>query len=119
MIDSIEQVEYDVLINRFFRCFSNARIAVVGTSISIAHLVNPNVAFGRRALRFNLPHANGLDVPQVANPVRFSATPIDYRQAPPTLGQHSREVLVENLGLSAAEIAALVQSGVVALADAK
>jgi crotonobetainyl-CoA:carnitine CoA-transferase CaiB-like acyl-CoA transferase len=67
-----------------------------------------------RALRFNLPHANGLDVPQVANPVRFSATPIDYRQAPPTLGQHSREVLVENLGLSAAEIEELERSGVIA-----
>jgi crotonobetainyl-CoA:carnitine CoA-transferase CaiB-like acyl-CoA transferase len=42
----------------------------------------------------------------VANPIKMSATPPAYRHAPPTLGQHSEDVLKE-FGLSTEEIAAL------------
>ena len=45
-------------------------------------------------------------------PARLSATPVQYRLAPPTLGQHSDEVLDE-LGFSASEIARLRQDGIV------
>jgi crotonobetainyl-CoA:carnitine CoA-transferase CaiB-like acyl-CoA transferase len=38
--------------------------------------------------------------------MRFSETPIEYRLAPPALGQHTEEVL-RGLGKSDAEIAAL------------
>jgi crotonobetainyl-CoA:carnitine CoA-transferase CaiB-like acyl-CoA transferase len=48
----------------------------------------------------------------VANPIRFSATPIDYRRAPPLLGQDTEAVLRE-LGHSADEIAALRTAGVI------
>ena len=40
------------------------------------------------------------------------ATPPVLRRAPPTLGQHSAEVLAE-LGLDAAQVTALRQAGVV------
>jgi crotonobetainyl-CoA:carnitine CoA-transferase CaiB-like acyl-CoA transferase len=36
---------------------------------------------------------DGVRVKLVANPVRLSETPADYRIAPPTLGQHTDEVL--------------------------
>jgi crotonobetainyl-CoA:carnitine CoA-transferase CaiB-like acyl-CoA transferase len=52
-------------------------------------------------------------VPVVANPVRFSTTPVEYRSAPPLLGEHTVEVLREELGYSDAEIAALQGSGAV------
>ena len=58
----------------------------------------------RRGLRVEIPHATGRPSPGVANPMRFSATPIEYTTPPPTLGQHTREVLRETLGLSEAEI---------------
>ncbi len=48
----------------------------------------------------------------VASPLRLTATPPVLRHAPPTLGQHSDEVLAE-LGLDAAQVAALRQAGVV------
>ena len=48
-----------------------------------------------RGLRMELPHPLSGSVPSVANPIRMSETPVTYRSAPPTLGQHTREVLTE------------------------
>jgi crotonobetainyl-CoA:carnitine CoA-transferase CaiB-like acyl-CoA transferase len=60
-----------------------------------------------------MPHATGATVRVIANPVRLSETPADYRLAPPLLGQHTEEVLAGRLGLGAAEIAALRAKGIV------
>jgi crotonobetainyl-CoA:carnitine CoA-transferase CaiB-like acyl-CoA transferase len=51
----------------------------------------------------------------IANPIKFSETPVQYRRAPPLLGEHTREILGE-LGVDEAEISKLVESGVVTLA---
>ena len=51
-----------------------------------------------RQMRFDLPHSTAGSVPQVANPVKFSATPVQYHRAPPVLGEHTDEVLRERLG---------------------
>ena len=48
----------------------------------------------------------------VASPMRLSATPVSYRNAPPALGQHTQQVLQE-LGLSPEEITALQSAKVV------
>lgn len=53
------------------------------------------------------------DIPTVANPVRFSATPVSYRHAPPQLGQHTEEILSLELGYSDEQIDALRQSGAI------
>ncbi|REL28087.1 CoA transferase [Thalassotalea euphylliae] len=45
-----------------------------------------------RQMQFNLPHPSAGSVPMVANPVKFSATPIDYKLAPPQLGEHNAEL---------------------------
>ncbi len=60
-----------------------------------------------RELLMQQPHASAGTVPQVANPVKFSATPVEYRRAPPVLGQHTTEVLREVLSLGDAELDAL------------
>ncbi len=65
-----------------------------------------------RGLRVDMPHAAGGSAPQVGNPIRFSATPVDYRHAPPVLGQDTDAILGE-LGRSAEDIAALRMAGVV------
>ncbi|HXU43358.1 MAG TPA: CaiB/BaiF CoA-transferase family protein [Burkholderiales bacterium] len=59
-----------------------------------------------RNVRVELTNASGVKVPLVASPMRFSETPVEYRLAPPALGQHTEEVL-RNLGKSDAEIAQL------------
>jgi len=66
-----------------------------------------------RALRVELPHPVAGTVAVVRSPIRLSETPVIHRHPPPTLGQHSREVLAELLGMSDAEIEALRARGVV------
>ena len=45
-----------------------------------------------------LPHPVAGKAPTTASPIRYSDTPIQYRMAPPLLGQHTDEIL-EELGL--------------------
>lgn len=45
-----------------------------------------------------LPHPVAGTAPTTASPIRFSDTPVQYRMAPPLLGQHTEEIL-EELGL--------------------
>ncbi len=68
-----------------------------------------------RGMRIEMPHPalGGDPAPLIASPIRMSATPTSYRHAPPTLGQHSDEVLGELLGLESAEIEALRGRGVI------
>ncbi len=66
-----------------------------------------------RDVRIELEHASGAKLPLVASPMRFSETQIEYRLAPPLLGQHTEEVLSSLLGKSGAEIARLRSEGVI------
>lgn len=65
-----------------------------------------------RGLAMELPHALAGKVPQVANPIRLSETPVEYRNAPPLLGEHTRDVLQRVLGLDEAMVAGLREAGV-------
>jgi len=66
-----------------------------------------------RGLRIEMPHPLAGTVPLVANPIRLSGTPVAYRRAPPTLGQHTDEVLAQWLQLDAAAVATLKQNQIV------
>ncbi|MBD8491978.1 CaiB/BaiF CoA transferase family protein [Pseudomonas syringae] len=65
-----------------------------------------------RGLAIELPHALGGTVPLVASPIRLSQTPVEYRRAPPLLGEHTQAVLRDVLGLSD-EAIALLHEGLV------
>jgi len=66
-----------------------------------------------RCLRLDLPHPATGSVPSVANPIRYSATPIAYRSAPPMLGADTDEILRETLGVTPDEIARLRKAGII------
>jgi glutaryl-CoA transferase len=66
-----------------------------------------------RGLRVELPLPSGGAVPQVASPMRLSATPVDYRLPPPQLGQHTDDVLGGVLGLSDAALERLRHDAVI------
>jgi crotonobetainyl-CoA:carnitine CoA-transferase CaiB-like acyl-CoA transferase len=59
-----------------------------------------------REMRFSVPHPDGMEMPQVRSPFRFRNSELRLNDGPPTLGQHTDEVLAE-MGLSAGEIADL------------
>jgi len=66
-----------------------------------------------RGLRLDLPNALGSSTPQVASPLRLSATPVAYRSAPPLLGQHTDALLQRLLSMSESQIAELREAGVI------
>ena len=66
-----------------------------------------------RGLRVDLAHPLAGSVPQVASPIRLSESPVQYRKAPPLLGEHSEQVLQHLLGLSPEQIATLRETRVI------
>ena len=51
--------------------------------------------------------------PQPSLPFREGAKPLAIRSAPPTLGEHNHEILVDLLGLSETEIDELTRDGII------
>jgi len=51
-----------------------------------------------RQMKLEMPHPAFGELPLVANPIRLSASPVQYRIAPPMLGEHTAEVLADWLG---------------------
>jgi formyl-CoA transferase len=74
-------------------------------------MADPQVA--TRGLRIDLPHPLAGVVPLVGNPIKLSATPPTYERPPPTLGQHTAEILRELAGIDAEELEHLRALGVV------
>jgi glutaryl-CoA transferase len=66
-----------------------------------------------RQMRIEMEHPLAGKAPLVASPIRLSETPVEYRLAPPLLGQHTREVLSDLLGLSPEQITKLAEAGVI------
>ena len=65
-----------------------------------------------RAMTVQMPHPLAGSVRLVASPMKFSATPVQYRKPPPLLGEHTAEVLRE-LGFDEPELAALRSAGAI------
>ncbi|WP_353191479.1 CaiB/BaiF CoA-transferase family protein [Pandoraea pnomenusa] len=66
-----------------------------------------------RGMEVALPHPSGGTARLVASPMKMSETPPEARTAPPTLGQHSDDILTERLGFDAQKIAQLRADGIV------
>jgi len=66
-----------------------------------------------RALRVDIPHPLGGTAPVVASPMRLSETPVEYRLAPPTLGQHNKDIYCRLLEKSETEMTKLKSAGII------
>ncbi|TCM66962.1 crotonobetainyl-CoA:carnitine CoA-transferase CaiB-like acyl-CoA transferase [Acinetobacter calcoaceticus] len=66
-----------------------------------------------RQMLVNVPHPLKQDFKMIASPIKMSDTPIEYRNAPPQLGQHTAQILA---GIcSADELVMLQQQGIIGL----
>jgi len=86
---------------------------VVASPIYRADQVVEDPQVKHRGLFFEVPHPTVGKVPLSASPIRMSETPVDRYDAPPTLGQHTDEVLGQVLGYSAEERAKLRLTSVI------
>jgi crotonobetainyl-CoA:carnitine CoA-transferase CaiB-like acyl-CoA transferase len=64
-----------------------------------------------RGIRVEMDHPVAGKLSTVASPMRFSATPVEYKVPPPTVGQHTEEVLRGLLKKTDADIEALRGAG--------
>ncbi len=74
-------------------------------------LADPHIA--HRGLIQEMTRSDGLAVKVLGFPAKLSATPADYRRAPPRVGENTAEVLTEALGLDEQALAALVAAGAI------
>ena len=66
-----------------------------------------------RGMTVQMKHALAQEqVRLVASPMKFEKTPVSYRHAPPRCGEHSVEILREQLGMSEKEIKGLIERGI-------
>lgn len=66
-----------------------------------------------RQMQREVEHPVGGAIPTVANPIRFSESPVEYDRSPPALGQHTDEVLAEMLEIDVETIEKLRSAGII------
>ena len=66
-----------------------------------------------RGVQIDVPHPTAGNMKLVGSPMRLSETPVEVRMAPPTLGQHTNEILEERLRLDPQAIASLQEKGII------
>ncbi len=74
---------------------------------------DPHVQARGMRLEMDHPATGERPIALVASPIRMTETGVEYRHAPPLLGQHTDEVLSEVLEMSAADIEKLKEQGTV------
>jgi crotonobetainyl-CoA:carnitine CoA-transferase CaiB-like acyl-CoA transferase len=72
---------------------------------------DPHVQF--RNMRRQVAHPRAGTMPILSSPIRFSETPATYEKPPPALGEHTRSVLANELGLGSDEINRLARDQVI------
>ena len=55
----------------------------------------------------------GGEVRLIGNPLNFSETPVSYRRGPPILGEHTKEVLAELLGIEGDDLHSLREDAII------
>jgi crotonobetainyl-CoA:carnitine CoA-transferase CaiB-like acyl-CoA transferase len=66
-----------------------------------------------RGMKIELDHPLSGKIAGVANPIKFSETPIEYKKAPPRLGEDNITVLQKVLGKSESEIQILMEKKII------
>ena len=74
---------------------------------------DPQIKARNMRLKMSHQEAGEESLELIGSPFKMSKTPVSFRHSPPTLGQHTEEVLKELIGTSSEEIASLKKEGVI------
>lgn len=94
-----------------------AEAGVPGGPINTIDQVLADPQIVARGMLRSMQRQDGTEIKVIGFPGRLEKSPATYRIAPPRLGQDTRAVLSEALGLAPAEIERLCAAGIVATAD--
>ena len=110
---ALDPILDDILIQRDRSHWLQAlgKVGVPAGSINSVPEVFAEEQVRHREMLRHLPHPLAGQVPQIASPLRFSDAPSGSSMAPPLLGQHTDEILLE-LGYSKTDIDALRERAV-------
>ena len=118
---SARQINRDFALNELRQTFATGKVDEL-----VAKLDSGGVPNGRindlkqvfeteqaheRGLKVELERSDGTKVAGVGNPIRLSATPVEYRVAAPKLGEHTDAVIKDWLGAGTDEIEELRAAG--------
>jgi crotonobetainyl-CoA:carnitine CoA-transferase CaiB-like acyl-CoA transferase len=82
-------------INEMHEVFSDSQVAARGL------VIEQHLSKSRSPIRM------------IGNPIRFSRTPIAYRDAPPRLGAHTADILRDKLRIPEPELQRLIEEGII------
>ena len=74
---------------------------------------DPQVQARDMVIEMEHPSTDGRPAKLIGSPIKLSETPVSYRRSPPTMGQHTEEVLTEYLHMAAEDVANLRGRGVI------
>jgi crotonobetainyl-CoA:carnitine CoA-transferase CaiB-like acyl-CoA transferase len=92
-------------------CWQQAEVPCTPVAGIAAVVANPQLQ--HREMIVTLERPSGARIPVAGQPIKLSRTPAAVSQAAPEVGQHSREVLRDWLGLDDARIEAVAREGVI------
>jgi crotonobetainyl-CoA:carnitine CoA-transferase CaiB-like acyl-CoA transferase len=90
-----------------------AAVGVPCGPVNELHEVFDDPQVRARGMLAHMRHPHRAAMPMLANPIRLSDTPVQYRLPPPALGQHTDEVLAELAGYDEARRRVLREAGVI------
>lgn len=97
--------------DELLQALENAKIPAAPINDLAQVFADPQIA--HRRMTVDVEHPVSGDLRMVANPIRFSKTPIEKYRTPPLLGSSTRKVLVDLLCMSNADVDRLAGSGII------
>lgn len=109
----VQHFKRDELINRLVACGVPA-----GPVNTIQEIFEDPFVEARGAVH-EFEREDGVRVPSVAFPSKFSRTPTQFTRRPPTVGEHSRDALGDWLAMDGSALDALEKAGAIARAQSR
>src|SRR5699024_9830000 len=110
LVSKIQEILKEKNADEWIQLFSNAKIPA-GKVNTIEQAFQQKQVKARRLVE-TLKHPKIGEIKMTKSPLRFSNLNVQTKTPPPMLGEHTQELLMENLGLTMKEIEQMKKSGI-------